>query len=411
MTSSTLRNGRTRQGDLIDIEIADGVIAALRSATETPVLAADTDLAGRVVLPLLVNGHAHLDKTFLGADWQPHLPGDGVRERIELEKQLRTDLADSAADRERLLVQRMIEFGTGALRAHVDIDTGIGLAGFERMLRLREELRGAIDLQVVAFPQSGILKDPGTESLLAEAIRLGADLVGGLDPLGIDGDLDGHLDAVFGLADRGGAGIDIHLHGVGPEALSEYRAIIERTRALGLAGRVTLSHAYGLGELSPHERDEIFGAFAELGISVMTNGPAGSMPPVHALIERGVPVFAGSDNVRDAWWPFGSGDVLDVARNIAYQQGFRSDADLGLALELATDRAAAVLGIEGYGIAVGAPANLLVLGAATAAEALADPPVDRDVMRGGEWISHRRLETDTLLFPPGVPVRSVPTLS
>lgn len=393
MEWTILRNGRNREGDPIDVEITEGRIVALRSASTAPMADREVDLDGRLVLPLLVNGHAHLDKTFLGTEWQPHVPGSSVIERIKIEKRLRADLVESAGDRERLLAERMIEFGTGALRTHVDVDAALGLSGLERMLKLREDLRGLLDIQLVAFPQSGIVRDPGSYELLEEAIRLGAEVIGGIDPIGIDGDMDGHLDAVFGLADRRGAMIDIHLHAVGDDAVREYRGIITRTRALGMEGRVVLSHAFGLGALGAREQEEIFNALAELRIAIMSNGPAGLMPPVKQLAEQGVIVFAGSDNVRDAWWPFGSGDVLDVARNIACRSGFLRDEDLGLALDLATSNGACALGLPMCGPKVGQPADLLVVDAGSAAEAVANPPVGRDVMRSGEWVSRRRLHT------------------
>ena len=404
MKRTTLRGGRSRAGELIDIAIEEGRIAAiLPAAPSSPALPQDGALDGRLVLPLLVNGHAHLDKTFLGASWQPHRSGATVRDRIDMEKHLRAELAETAAMRAELLAHRMIEFGTGTVRAHVDVDTQFGLTGLEDMLALRERLAGLLDMQLVAFPQNGIVTDPGTLDLLEAALRSGADLIGGLDPIGIDGDLDGHLDAVFGLAERWGAGLDIHLHGVGRDAVREYDGILVRTRATGLNGRVTISHGYGLGALDPAEQDRIFDSLAELGVSVMTNGPAGTMPPVRRLRDHGVNVFIGSDNVRDAWWPFGDGDVLDVARNVAYQSDFLRDEDLAIALDGITEGAARALQLDDYGLRVGGRADLLVLDASSVGEALAAPPVGRDVMRGGEWIAQRTVQTRTAFPPPGAP--------
>ena len=104
-----------------------------------------------------------------------------------------------------------------------------------------------MDIQIVAFPQNGILRDPGTAELLDEALAAGADLIGGLDPAGIDGDVKGHLDVVFGLAERHGVGVDIHLHDAGALGCFELRDIAARTIATGLQGRVAVSHAFALG--------------------------------------------------------------------------------------------------------------------------------------------------------------------
>ncbi|NUR88827.1 MAG: amidohydrolase family protein [Nonomuraea sp.] len=390
---TTLRNGRVRDGRPVDIEIADAVIREIRPAGSRPAAGTSEDLAGRLVLPPLVNGHAHLDKTFFGGEWQPHVPGGSIRERIELEKARRAELDHTADERAYGLARTMVEFGTGTLRAHVDIDPDVGLGGLKRMLRLREAFAGYLDVQIVAFPQSGIVSAPGVADLLAEALRLGADVVGGLDPSSLDGDLDGHLDAVFALAVRHGAGIDIHLHEDGPAALAEYRAIADRVDAHGLQGAVALSHAYGLGLLGERDFDDIAAVLADRRISIMTNGPAGPVPPVLALVERGVNVFSGTDNIRDSWWPFGSGDPLDLARTVAHRNTLFTDDGLDLALGLVTDRAATALGVRDHGLRAGGPADLVVVGADSTAEAVAAPPEARDVLRAGRWISRRSLTT------------------
>ncbi|KHK98006.1 hypothetical protein LK09_09230 [Microbacterium mangrovi] len=403
MTTTTLRNGRLRSGETVDLAIADGTITSIAPARGA-ISPGDEDLGGRLVLPLLVNGHAHLDKTFLGGTWQSHATGSTVRDRIELEKIQRRELLDSALDRSLELARRMVEYGTGTVRAHVDVDPEIGLTGVERMLAVRDALRDMLDIQIVAFPQSGIAGQHGVADLLEEAVRLGATAVGGLDPISLDGDLGGYLDVVFDIARRHDADVDIHLHSLGHVAEREYRAIAQRA-ADGMAGRVTLSHAYGLGSLEPDSRDRVLDLLADAQISVMTNGPAGPMPPVRELVERGVPVFVGTDNVRDAWWPFGTGDVLETARTVAYQSSFYQDEDLELALDLVTTRAASALGIPRYGLEPGAPADLVVLDAGTAAEAVAAPPISRDVMRGGTWISRTRVHTESSVRATLTPLR------
>ena len=133
------------------------------------------------------------------------------------------------------------------MRSHVDIDLRVGLRNLEQVLAARDAHRDKVSVQIVAFPQSGIVTSPGAAELLDEAVRAGADLVGGLDPAGYDGDIDGHLDVIFGIADRRGVGIDIHLHDGGLLGVSEIEEIARRTKALGLGGKVTISHAYALG--------------------------------------------------------------------------------------------------------------------------------------------------------------------
>jgi len=131
----------------------------------------------------------------------------------------------------------------------VDIDNQLGLKNLHEILKVRERFRDLVTIEIVAFPQSGILRSPGTAALLDAAIAEGADLLGGLDPVGIDGDLDGHLDAIFAIAERRGVGIDIHLHDGGEGGIAQIRAIAERTRAAGLNGKVAVSHAFALGSV------------------------------------------------------------------------------------------------------------------------------------------------------------------
>ncbi|MER7559618.1 amidohydrolase [Nocardioides sp. NPDC126508] len=400
MTSSrTLRNATLADGSRVDVALVDGRIASVSPAA-TSVTEGDLDLDGALLLPALVNGHAHLDKTFLGAGWQPHRPGTTVRERVAAEHTLRAEVAVPVVERARALAEQMISFGTGTVRTHVDIDPEVGLAGLEAVLEVREALRGRLRIEIVAFPQSGITTSPGTEKLLDEALAAGADLVGGLDPDGFDGDAEGHLDIVFGLAARHDAGVDIHLHDLGASAVRQYELIAERTRVEGLGGRVNVSHAYGLGSIPLEEARRVGGLFAEAGVSVLTNGPAGPMPPVPAMREEGTVVWAGSDNIRDAWWPYGDGDMLAIARQVAYQSRFRTDESLAVALDLVTGAAARAVALEAYGIITGAPADLLVLDVPTPAAAVAAGPTSRTVLHAGEVVATR---VETVEVSPACP--------
>ena len=135
------------------------------------------------------------------------------------------------------LVRQVVASGTLHMRSHVDIDNQLGLRNLHEVLKIRERFRDLVTIQIVAFPQSGIVRSPGTAELLDAAIAEGADLVGGLDPVGIDGDLDGHLDAIFAIAERRGVGVDIHLHDGGESGIAQLVAIAARTAAAGPAGQ------------------------------------------------------------------------------------------------------------------------------------------------------------------------------
>jgi len=239
-----IRNARLPDGSRHDIEIRDGRIVALRSPTESE--------PGVLVMPPLVDGHIHLDKTLLGLPWTPNQAiGNTVADRIEAERKVRAARTVSETETGADLVKQVMATGTLHMRSHVDIDNELGLKNLHAILAVRERFRDLVTIQIVAFPQSGIARSPGTAKLLDEAMEQGADLVGGLDPVGIDRDLDGHLDAIFGVAERRGVGIDIHLHDGGDGGIAEMRAIAQRTRAAGLAGKVAISHAFALGRCRP----------------------------------------------------------------------------------------------------------------------------------------------------------------
>ncbi|WP_227994458.1 amidohydrolase [Luteimicrobium xylanilyticum] len=340
------------------------------------------DLGGRLVLPPFVNGHVHLDKTFVGSRWQPYRGGPTVSERVAVERELRNEVDVPVAHRALALAEALIGQGTGVARTHVDVDPDVRLDHLEAVLALRESLGGRLDLQVVAFPQSGVLTSPGVAELLDEAVLQGADVVGGLDPHEFDGDAERHLDAVFAIAERRSVPVDLHLHELGRHGERALELLADRTEAHGMQGLVTVSHAYGLGTLSAESLRRVGERLARADVRVMTNGPAGPMPPVLLLRSLGVTVFSGTDNVRDAWWPYGDGDMLTVARTVAYQSGFRRDEELEVALDLVTDAAAHALALDGYGIAPGRPADLVILEASCAAEAVA-APARRTVVRSG----------------------------
>jgi cytosine deaminase len=380
-----LINARLSDGRLVDIGIASGRITTIDAAAGEPAMPGNLDLGGRLIVPGFVDGHIHLDKTLLGLPFQPHRAGASVAERIAIEKVMLRDLLVPVETRAKILISQISRFGTVAVRSHVDIDTEWGLSNLHALLRVREEVRDVMDIQIVAFPQNGILRDPGTDKLLDEAIAAGADLVGGLDPAGIDGDVEGHLDVVFGIAERRGVGVDIHLHDTGALGCFELRDIAARTIAMGLQGRVAVSHAFALGSAEPADVEATLAALARAGVAIMTNEPgAAPMPPVSRLRAAGVLLFAGSDNIRDAWSPYGNGDMLERAMLIGYRQGMRSDADLGGCFDLATAAPARALGLGAdHGMAIGAWADLVVLKAVSLPEALVGRPGGRLVIKRG----------------------------
>src|ERR1700735_1712031 len=186
-----LANARLPEGGFADWEIAGGLIAALHAPGSADPAGERIDLAGALVLPALVDGHIHLDKTHWGAPRLPHVEGRSVRERIARERVERHRVALPIEARASGLIRTLIANGTTRTRSHVDIDNDARLANLEAVLRVREAYRDWIDIQLVAFPQSGVTTEKGAPELMAAALRAGAGLIGGREPAGVGGDGQG----------------------------------------------------------------------------------------------------------------------------------------------------------------------------------------------------------------------------
>jgi cytosine/adenosine deaminase-related metal-dependent hydrolase len=383
-----LRNVRPMAGAAVDVLAAGDRIAQVAPDIAPPAGAEIVDGRGAVLLPALVDAHMHLDKTFWGRPWRPHEAGPTTLERIETERRLRRELRLPIDAQAEGLVRQAISRGTLHIRSHVDIDTEVGLRNFEGVMTARRRLRDVVSIQVVAFPQSGVVTRPGTADLLERAVKDGAQLIGGVDPSGIDGDARGQLDAVFGIAGRHGAGVDIHLHDPGEQGAEQIRMIAERTRALGLGGRVAISHAFCLGMVDDREAGRLIDLLREDRIAIMTTAPGDRpTPPVRRLREAGVTVGAGSDGVRDAWTPFGNADMLERAMLIAYRNGFRTDALVHGAFDVVTRGNAAVLGLACYGLEPGARADFVLLPGETLGDVVAMRPPRALVVSGGRIVA------------------------
>ena len=346
------------------------------------------DVAGRLVLPGLVDAHCHLDKTLYGGPWLPHSAGDALEDRIANDRRRRGELGIPSVDRIVALLERMVASGTSHVRSHTDIDPDVGLRGVEAVRAAVQRLGGRVAVQQVAFPQHGLLSNPGTAELLEEALEQGVETIGGIDPAGMDRDPVRHLDVVFDLAARYRASIDIHLHDGGSLGAWELELIADRTRETGLGGRVTVSHAYGFGQADPASQARLIERLAEAGVTLLTAAVYSfPVPPIKQLRAAGVNVACGHDGICDLWGPYGSGDMLERAMHVAYRSTFRRDEDIELALEAATYGGARALGLERYGLAPGAPADLVVVPARTAAEAVVTRPDRELVLKDGEIVA------------------------
>jgi cytosine deaminase len=391
MTSQLLlKNVRPMGQEAVDVLMADGAIQRMAQDIE-PAHDAVTVLDGQgdLLLPGLVNAHAHMDKNLIGYPWyRNEAPSRSIRDFVETERRVQRELKTSAEVQSAREARAAVAAGVTHIRSHVDVDAGVGLANWESLLATREAFRDALTMQLIAFPQGGMLVRPGSVELLEEAAKMGADGIGGLDPSTIDRDPVQHLDTVFAIADRHGVEVDIHLHEPGTLGAFAVESIAERTRALGMQGRVTISHVFCLGMIDDAYLDRIIDLLLENEITVMSLGSgSGPFPPLQRLHAAGVPLCTGSDGVRDTWGPYNSVDMLDRVRLLGYRSNFRQDADVEMLLEIATYGGARRMGDEAYGLAAGKRADCFVIPGGTPAEAVMVRPPRTFVIKHGRLVA------------------------
>lgn len=389
-TSYLLRNVRPLGGEPVDVLLTAGRIAQMAPAIAPDATTTVLDGENQLLLPGLVNAHAHIDKNLLGLGWHKNQTPEPrrIRDYVDNERRLRRELGLSARTQSAREVRAALAAGVTHIRTHVDIDTAAGLSHFEGVLATREEFKDTMTLQTVAFPQSGMLVRPGTTDLLEQAVKLGADCIGGLDPSTIERDPVRHLDFVFGIADRYGVEVDIHLHEPGTLGAFAVELIAERTHALGLQGRVTISHVFCLGMIDDAYLNRIVDLLLENRINIMSLGSGVSaFPPLQRLYAAGVTLCTGSDGVRDTWGPYNSVDMLDRVKFLGYRCGFRKDEEVEFLLWMATHGGAQVMGDTTYGLAVGCRADLVVVPGDTPAEAVINLPPRTYVFKAGQLVA------------------------
>jgi cytosine deaminase len=372
---------------ITDVGISNGRIAAIAPGLDrTGAAVEDCDYA--LLLPGLVEAHTHLDKTLLGMDWVENTLGPDIRDKIDNERQMKRVVGLDAARQSARQVVMSIAKGSTALRSHVDIDTENGLADFEGVSATRNRYRDVIDIDIVAFPQSGLVSRKGTADLMDEALRQGADVVGGLDPCSIDHDPKGHLDLVFDLAVKHAKPIDIHLHEPGELGMFSFRMILERTRAHGLSGKVTVSHAFALGANDYLGISRLLDEIAAAGVALMSTGPSMvPVPPLIRALDAGITVCSGTDGMRDLWAPFGNADMLERAQILSQRNNLSQDVEIERAVDVCTYGGAKVMGLVDYGLAVGAFADLVVVAGRNLTEAVVTLPPRKLVLKRGRVVA------------------------
>jgi cytosine deaminase len=401
----------------LDIGITSGRIAAVEASL--PGAAGETiDAAGQLVTPPFVDAHFHMDATL--SYGLPRVNQSGtLLEGIALWGELKPLLTQET------LVERALTYcdwavakGLLAIRSHVDV-CDPRLLAVEALLHVKDKVRPYLDLQLVAFPQDGVLRAPGTLDNLKRALDMGVDVVGGIphfERTMADGAESVRI--LCELAAERGLPVDMHCDESDDPLSRHIETLAFHTQRLGLGGRVAGSHLTSMHSMDNYYVSKLLPLIAEAGVAAIANplinitlqGRHDSYPKrrgmtrVPELLAAGVPVAFGHDCVMDPWYSLGSGDMLEVAAMGLHVAQMTSQDGMRTCFQAVTATPAQILGIEGYGIAPGCRADLVLLQAYDPIEALRMRATRLLVLRAGKVIA-RSPATVTTLNLPGRPHR------
>ncbi len=385
----------------------DRIVAVAGQLTEGA--SNELDAVGNLVMPTYVNGHIHLDKCFLQEKMRPNKDytfGECLELTWEHKARYTTEDILERAGR---AVQEGIMNGTTVYRAFADVDSIGKLRGLEGLLALREQWRGTVHIEVVAFPQEGIIRDPGTSELMEEAMRLGVDVVGGLPWFEmLDEEARSHIDFCFELAKRYDK--DIHMlvdDTDNPLSRSlEYLAV--KTLREGYQGRVSASHCGALAAYNEVHAFKVMDLLKQANVSISSNphislvvqGRYDQEPirrgitRVKQLWQHRVNVFSSQDDVADPFYPFGRNDQQEVVTYLCHTAHMTAPSEIEAAFDFVTYNAARALRLQDYGIEQGCKADLNILAAPTPRELLRRQLPPRWVIRNGKVLAHNQVQQE-----------------
>lgn len=394
-TSATLlRRATLAAGDLVDVLLDGPTVAAVAPAGSIPVVDPDAtiDLDGWVLLTAPAEPHAHLDKALSFDVIDPPL-GDLGSAIVSWMAYAATMSVDSIVERARTQALAMVANGTTAIRSHVDVHPGAPTRGAEALVRVRDELAGLLDIELV-----GLCSTFATEAEIEAALEIGLDLVGGAPHLAEDPEAEVHR--LVAIAARHGLGMDLHTDESldGPITLDIYARAV---RDLPRSRQYSAGHCCRLGTMPADERASVIEEVRRSDIGVIANPitnlylqgwqnpiakPRG-LTPLRELIDAGVRVAAGADNVRDPFNPVGRSDALETA-SLLVSAGHLAPAE---AWHLVSDGARSVMGLPVAGPRTGARAELLAVRATNLLDAIANGPADRIVIHEGRVVARSEL--------------------
>jgi cytosine/creatinine deaminase len=401
MLDLIIRNARLQgHNEPLDIGIQDGRFAKITK--QIPDKAAkELDADGYLVVPPFVDSHFHMDATLsLGL---PRMNQSGtLLEGIQLWGELKPDLtAEALKTRAKALLDWSIARGTTAIRTHVDV-TDPSLLAVDVLLEVREEMKKWVDIQIVAFPQDGLLRTPNGKKLLLAALDKGVDVVGGIPHF--ERTMQDGTSAIAWLcetAEKRGLQVDMHCDETDDPLSRHVESLTYETNRLGLGARVTASHLTSMHSMDNYYVSKLIPLMAESGIQAVCNplinihiqGRHDTYPKrrgltrVPELIEAGINVAFGHDCVMDPWYPMGSHDMLEVAHMGAHCLQMMGMGQLEDIFNMVTSRGAQVMQLDGYGVKAGNPANCIILQARTILDAIRLKPARLAVFRNGNIIA------------------------
>ncbi|UJF16158.1 amidohydrolase family protein [Jeotgalibaca sp. MA1X17-3] len=380
--------------ELVDIAIENGTFKQIGKNLEGTA-AREIDGKGKVVIPGLVESHIHLDKALI-ADRLPNKSGT-LQEALSVTAKLKSTFTrEDVMERAERALQMIIERGTTHIRTHSEFDPIGGFHGFEVIMELKEKYKDFVDMQVVAFPQEGIIKSPGTEDLMYRAMDLGADVVGGI-PYN-DTDAKDHLDIVFEIAKKYDKDIDLHQDFFDDAEKQTIEMVAQKTIDEGYIGRVSVGHLTSLGAVPSDQLKPIIELMAKAEINVMAlpmtdlhlggrhddNKVRRAVTPIRKLRDGGVNVVIATNNIRNPFTPYGNGDLLQAAMLAIPVAHLGGADDLPTVLPMVTTGPAKALKFDDYGIEEGKAATLVLLDSTRYQDAIIDIPDRLLVLKRGK---------------------------
>lgn len=396
-----ITNARTRKGngELLSIGIQNGKIAAI--APDLPHEATQViDARGGLVTESFVNGHLHLCKVYTlemagqAALGEYHHGGmGGAMTAIERAADFKAAYNEKwILPNVRRACELALRYGNTHIRAFADVDSKARLEGIKALLKAREEFKGRVELQVVAFPQDGVVREPEAEGYVIQALEMGADVVGGIPWIEFTkADEQSHIDRMFDIAVKYNKDVSMLLDDVGDAEEKTLEMFALRANKEGWQGRVTAQHCRAMALYGENYFRKLVTLMKRAGVGLVADPHTG---PLHArvrdLAAAGIPVALGQDDIADAYYPFGRCNMLEIAFLASHLMWMTSFADMELLYDMITTSAAKVLGIRGHVLEVGGNADLVVLEAKDIYHAIWEHQAPLYVIRSGKEVTISR---------------------